>query len=246
MAKGTTNPVRPGRKTNKAGNIDTSGTSGNNTNTTNNTTSDTTRNDNTSEPTGSPNNHAETDQKPPRLVILDKPPTEDKPKRNRPTGLTYNKAAKVNAANKSGGAGAGAVVMIQSLIQGVFLIGATRLGEHWVLTDEEADAIASPAANIMAKYIDADKLAKFSDPAALVFALGAVMLPRVMIQVQMKPKKEVKPIEPDKRVTGASGQDAGNSPANGGNDSGKNAADASPGIETDVEKLLRDALNQPY
>jgi len=165
--------------------------------------------------------------------------------------MTYNKGTKSTGPAKSGSTAGGSTVMVQSVIQGLFIVVAGRVGEHWVLTDEEATAIAEPAANIIGKYLDTDKLAKYSDPAALAFALGAVMLPRVMIQIQNKPKKEVKPNVP---INGSGGQPkpdtsrkgATSSGTDGGIDKSEPPGDSGADAKADVEKLLRDALNSPY
>lgn len=108
--------------------------------------------------------------------------------------MTYNKSGSPSPArSRTSAAAPETVILIQSVIQGVFAVSAGRLGPHWQLTDEESEGIAVPAANIMAKYMDSDLMAKYSDPLALLIALGVVIAPRVVVNITTK-KKEVKPI----------------------------------------------------
>jgi len=176
----------------------------------------------------------------PNLVIQPPPEgSEPKQKRNRPSGLKYDKSGK----NKAGAATAGpeTVVMAQSVLQGLFAVVAARAGAHWAITEEEAEAIATPAANIISRYIDTEKMAKYSDPAALVIALGVVLVPRVMISITKVGGKlsGPKPEQP-------SGKDAENSRADSRADNRPINGDASLNVETDVAELLRLANSQPY
>lgn len=148
--------------------------------------------------------------------MVDPPPgTEPKQRKQRPTGLTYNKnksGTPSPARTRDSAAAPETVILFQSVIQGVFAVGANRLGPHWQLSPEEAEGIAVPAANIMAKYMDSDLMAKYSDPLALLIALGVVIAPRVVINVTTK-KKEVKQsgptaIKPSQQTGGGSGENS--------------------------------------
>lgn len=170
-----------------------------------------------------------------------------KKKRNRPSGMKYDKTAKNEITTAL--AGLETVVMVQSVLQGLFAIVATRAGAHWVITEDEAETIATPAANIIARYIDIDKMAKYSDPAALMIALGVVIVPRVTINVS---KKGGKPSDtglrtiPNPRTEQPSNKDARDSWKDGRTDSRTVDGNAGPNVETNVDELLRLANNQPY
>lgn len=145
--------------------------------------------------------------------MVDPPPgSEPKQKKRRPTGMTYNKTASPSPARSRDSAAAPeTVILFQSVIQGVFAVGAGRLGPHWQLSPEEAEGIAVPAANIMAKYMDSDLMAKYSDPIALMIALGVVVAPRVVINVTSKKKEVVKSgpaIQPVKQTDRGSGENS--------------------------------------
>ncbi len=152
----------------------------------------------------------------PELSLVEPPPgTEPKQRKQRPTGLTYNKhksGTPTPARSRDSAAAPETVILFQSVIQGVFAVGAGRLGPHWQLSPEEAEGIAVPAANIMAKYMDSDLMAKYSDPIALLIALGVLIAPRVVINVTTK-KKEVKQsgptaIKPSQQTGGGSGENS--------------------------------------
>ncbi len=164
----------------------------------------------------------------PELSLVEPPPgTEPKQRKQRPTGLTYNKnksGSPSPARSRDSAAAPETVILFQSVIQGVFAVGAGRLGPHWQLTAEEAEGIAVPAANIMAKYMDSDLMAKYSDPLALLIALGVVIAPRVVVNMTVK-KKEVKPngpaaIKPSQPTGGGSREDSRGATTTGNRDSG--------------------------
>jgi len=98
--------------------------------------------------------------------------------------------------------------MVQSVIEGLFNVTASRAGSHWSLSDEEASSIATPASNIIAKYLDTSVLDKYSDPAALLIAMVGVCAPRVMINVSQKkvviPNAKPDPVIPSHPTTGNS------------------------------------------
>jgi hypothetical protein len=75
------------------------------------------------------------------------------------------------------------------LIQGVFNIVAMRSGDHWAITQEEAQGIATPAARIMERYDITEKVNEYGDYVALAVATGMVIVPRVIISQMQKPTK---------------------------------------------------------
>jgi len=174
-------------------------------------------------------------------------PRQPKKKKNRPTGLKYNKrGATAKSAAKGGSAPASpeVTVLVQSLLQGVFAIGAGRMGEHWNITEDEAASIAGPAVNIMGRYLDTDTVAKYSDPAALLMALCLIVVPRATVTITKKKERqnnvrELKPVNPG-------GPNDGNGPKHGNTDNGKLDGDAGNAAAPDVGELLRSAEFSPY
>ena len=160
--------------------------------------------------------------------------------------MTYNKGGnKTPTKPKSAPVAPETAILVQSVIQGVFSVGAARLGSHWAITDEEAEGIAIPTANIIAKYMDTESMAKYSDPAALMIALGVVVVPRVMITISKK--KEVKP---NVRIADSeprpSSQDAAGSREHGNQDTRGNVGYAGDPSKADVNQLLELANTNPY
>ena len=102
-----------------------------------------------------------------------------------------------------------------------------------MLTVEEAEGIAVPAANIMAKYMDSDLLAKYSDPLALLIALGVVVAPRVVVNVTSVKKKECAKIGP----VNTSKQDDRGSAEDSRVGSGEPARNAGANVETTNHEL---------
>jgi len=80
-------------------------------------------------------------------------------------------------------------MLVQSAIQGLFSLTANRAGSHWLITDEEAQSISEPTANILAKYLPTDKLNSYSDPVVLLIAVVSIILPRAITSIQAKKVK---------------------------------------------------------
>lgn len=79
--------------------------------------------------------------------------------------------------------------MVQTLLSVTFGIGSTRLGEHWALAPQESQALAEPITAILDRY-DLTKLTgKYGDWIALFTALGIVITPRVMLQIELAKQK---------------------------------------------------------
>lgn len=81
---------------------------------------------------------------------------------------------------------AATVQMVEMLVTGVFAVLATRLGSHWALKPAESKAIAEPAVMVLDKYFPD---MNFGPELALVGAVGMVVLPRVIMQVDIEKKK---------------------------------------------------------
>ena len=125
--------------------------------------------------------------------------------------------------------------MVQSVIEGLFNVSASRLGQHWQLSDEEASSIATPASNIIAKYLDTSVLDKYSDPAALLIAMVVVCAPRVMINVSQK--KVVIPIAKPSNVI-PSNPTTGNSRGSSPDDNVTTPRYTGDPAKADVDELL--------
>lgn len=78
------------------------------------------------------------------------------------------------------------------LIGAISGIAATRFGQHWALQPDEINAIAQPAARIMARHNLVEKANNYGDYVAIAIALGAAIVPRVMITQQMKKEEELR------------------------------------------------------
>jgi len=83
---------------------------------------------------------------------------------------------------------------VASVISAGFGIIATRAGGHWLVTQEEANSIAEPAARILDKLDIVQKLGPYADAISLLIATGMVVVPRIIISMSVK--KKVKTVEP--------------------------------------------------
>lgn len=152
------------------------------------------------------------DQDIPREVMVDEDtgeisiPTPPKPKRQRKSGMTYNKSPKKTESPE-------ASALFASVIIGAFAVSATRLGPHWAITEDEAMTIAIPATKLISKYLPAETMEKYSDPTALVIAIVVVMAPRIMLTATAGAPKKVdkvkKEVIEDGGKSGASRDDSG-------------------------------------
>lgn len=95
--------------------------------------------------------------------------------------------------------------LISTGLQMGFGLIATRAGEHWIISNEEAESISKPLTNILSKYDLTNKLNDNMDSIALIVACGTTFIPRILLQIEInkqKNKKEEKKDEgQDKRNT---------------------------------------------
>jgi hypothetical protein len=129
------------------------------------------------------------------LVLVDIPETDDpeiidpEPKKKKGSGGSSSPSKKkknVNAEIKK--------EQLSVLIKTVFDVIGTRQGfEVWSLSQQESVLIADPLSNILNKNPLIDKLTSdYGDYIALIVAIGTIIIPRLMIQMKNKPKKEEK------------------------------------------------------
>lgn len=97
---------------------------------------------------------------------------------------------KAAAATKSGDTQLTAE-MLASLFGVVFGLLSTRMGTHWQLSPQEAQALAEPTSNILARYDLTKKTGAYADFMALGIAVMGIIVPKVMIELA-KPKKPKK------------------------------------------------------
>jgi hypothetical protein len=81
---------------------------------------------------------------------------------------------------------------LKMLIMVSFDMTAKRLGDHWRITDQEAEQVAEPLSKILGKYMKASEtMEKYADWFGVIGALAMIILPRWMIHQQiMKEKKK--------------------------------------------------------
>lgn len=115
--------------------------------------------------------------------------------------------------------------MLASLLGVVFNLLAMRLGQHWALRQDEAQALAEPITRIMARYDLTKKTGQYADFIALGVAAAGIMMPKVMIELS-KPKKE----KPSKGAIQnvASIQQQGRQPSTAGDSNTQTGAADSP------------------
>lgn len=87
-------------------------------------------------------------------------------------------------------------------IQGIFGLVASRSGEHWYISDMEAQNVAEPAARILDRMEISETVAAYSDYAALALATGAIIIPRVIHGNQIKAARQPQQPQPVKGGTG--------------------------------------------
>lgn len=142
--------------------------------------------------------------KEPKIVSVDVPKTEvktvekkpeDKPKRGRPPGSTTGKRPPAKA--KAATIDHSHISILLVTMTGVM---ATRPNmQPFALTIEEANQIALPLANILAKNEGvANAASEYADHIALLFAAATIMIPKFLLYQATKPTKETRgvPHEP--------------------------------------------------
>ena len=65
--------------------------------------------------------------------------------------------------------------------------------KHWLLSDKEAESIATPISNMIAKSEKFSNMGEYADQIALVMACITIIIPRIYISIRLE--KEVKKIE---------------------------------------------------
>lgn len=173
----------------------------------------------------------------PKIVSVDIPKTEvktvekkteEKPKRGRPAGSTTNKNRSA-AKQKGGTVDHTHISLLLVTMTGVL---ASRPNMHpFAMTLEEANQIALPLANILAKNEGiASAASEYADHIALVFAAATIFIPKFLIYQSTKPTKETRgiPHEPS---------------TNGNNETGKinRSSEATNGQPTDPAHLQGDS-----
>jgi predicted nucleic acid-binding Zn-ribbon protein len=76
------------------------------------------------------------------------------------------------------------------LIESLFAIISIRLGEHWILEEEEAQQLANPLINMLNKYGVFKKATKNMDAVVLAVALGSVVGSRAITSLQLSKLKK--------------------------------------------------------
>lgn len=109
----------------------------------------------------------------------------------------------------------------------VFNIMATRMGQHWAITCDEAKAIAEPTARILERHNLTEKSGAYADYIALVVAIGGIIVPKFLLHNQLNPKPKkglkpahVEPIQQKQRADTQSGANGQTAPGTGGNQQG--------------------------
>lgn len=59
------------------------------------------------------------------------------------------------------------------LVAGLFEIGASRLGDHWKLSDEEREMIGRPLSKVLNKHWDS--VGRFAEETALALAVASLV-----------------------------------------------------------------------
>ena len=102
------------------------------------------------------------------------------------------KPRKVNKKNASSSS-----VDAQSLKQIILTLSAVISErpkmKHWLLSDKEAESIATPISNMIAKSEKFSNMGEYADQIALVMACITIIIPRIYISIRLE--KEVKKIE---------------------------------------------------
>lgn len=110
---------------------------------------------------------------PPRTQRATAPKKKKKPAAKVQSTLEATKTASTNLAQ---------------LIVAVSTVASMRLGDHWAISPQEAQAIADPAARIMARHNVVETMNAYSDYSALIIAVGVAVVPRVLTHQMQQPK----------------------------------------------------------
>lgn len=79
---------------------------------------------------------------------------------------------------------------------------SVRMGEHWLMSDEESKAIAEPTTRILKRLGVNEHASKYMDYFALIAGLGMYTVPRILVQKElMKNVKKTEVSKPDEANT---------------------------------------------
>lgn len=120
-----------------------------------------------------------------------KPEVEEKPAIEPETEAALNEKLSEFEPEAEGGAGkseeapkvdAQGVAMVAMFYSGAFSVLSSRLGEHWKLSDDEAQALAAPTLAVINKYAPGIK----TGPEAVLLGVAAmIVLPRVQVTAEL-------------------------------------------------------------
>ncbi len=74
---------------------------------------------------------------------------------------------------------------ISMLLVGTFSLISMKAGEHWTISEEEANTVSRPLENILRKMDLLEKVTNVSDGAMLLFALSTITIPRVILSQEI-------------------------------------------------------------
>lgn len=171
------------------------------------------------------------DVKEPKIVAVDVPnasptPAEDKPKRGRPAGSTSKKKQPPKAKAAAAHVDHTHLSILLVTVTGIIASRPNML--PFAFTMEEANQIALPLSNILAKNEGfAAATNEYADHIALVIAAATIIIPKFLMYQAMKPQSE-------KRVTHGTSTNTGTEQTGTTNrDSG--AANRQPSHTADVQ-----------
>jgi hypothetical protein len=105
---------------------------------------------------------------------------QGKPKKVKPKA--ESQATKKKSKSKSGIDSS----EIDLVLMGGFGLLSTVLGEHWQITGDEAEMVSDPLVRVLDKLPKktVEKINSMAAPTSLVVALGAIIVPRTMIEIE--------------------------------------------------------------
>jgi hypothetical protein len=119
-----------------------------------------------------------------KKIEQDKPievplPNEEKKEKSKKTvkKLTKNKTEEIKQ-------------MTSGILMSGFALLSTRAGEHWNLSEDEANSISSPLINILNKYGAFRKVTNNMDFILLAGAIGGTIIPRALISYELLKQKK--------------------------------------------------------
>lgn len=127
-----------------------------------------------------------------------------------------------------------------------FGVVANRAGDHWNITEKEAENIANPLTNIMSKLQYVEEIAQNMDYINLTSALLGTIAPRAIKTMQEKKKggNDVGRIKPRETTTTTMGRSNKTSNTDTGNTKEQNKINSNPIGEDDETELYNEQLLQ--